>query len=632
MDWTVDDARDLYGIRRWGGEFFDIDEAGEVVVTLESEAGKGQAVSLKRIVDELRERGKALPVLLRFRDLLDRRLETLNGSFQRAIETSGYQGNYRGVYPIKVNQQQQVIEEITEFGRRYHCGLEVGSRPELLIALAYLEDPEALIICNGYKDNAFIDLALQAQGMGRKIVLVVEMPGELGAIIKRAEALAVRPTLGIRFRLSAKSEGLWAGSGGDRSTFGLNASQLIDAIDSLKETSYLDCLQLFHYHQGSQLPNIRAIREAAVEAVRVYVSLVEEGAPMGLLDLGGGLAVDYDGSHTNAPSSCNYTLEEYATNLVEIVQESCDQAAIPHPTLITESGRAVVAPYSVLVFNILDVARFAHPEIPPTPSADAHETIHNLFDIIPRIAADSAQECYNDSLFYRDQVRSLFNHGQVSLRERAHAERIYWHVLTRLTEEVRTLSYVPEELQALEDQLTDFYYGNFSVFQSLPDHWAIDHLFPIMPLHRHREEPDQRAILADITCDSDGKVDRFVDREDSRRHLPVHRRGPGEDYLVGAFLVGAYQETLGDLHNLLGDPNVVSISLSEGQPVFTNEVEGDSVADVLSYVEYEPKDLETRFRNLAEKAVRAGSITAVQRREMLTAYRASLQGYTYYAD
>lgn len=629
MPWTIDDARELFGIRRWGDEYFDLNEEGDVVVNL-PDNGSSRAVSLKQLIDDLRERGRALPLILRFRNLLDQRLEELNQSFAKAMEASAYQGQYRGVYPIKVNQQQQVLEEITEFGRQYHYGLEAGSRPELMAALAYMHDPEALLICNGYKDDAFIDLALLATRMGLQVVLVVEMPGELSAIIQRSQALGIRPILGIRFRLSAKSEGLWAGSGGDRSTFGLNTAQLIDAVDSLKEKGYLDCLRLFHYHQGSQLPNIRAIREAAVEAVRVYVSLVQEGAPMGLLDLGGGLAVDYDGSHTNSHSSCNYGLEEYAGNLVEIVQESCDHAAIPHPTLITESGRAVVAHYSVLVFNILDVARFSHPKLPGEPAAEAHEMLHSLYDVTTRVGTGQAQECYNDALFYRDQVRALFNHGQVTLRERALAERTYWHIITTLADEVRKLSYVPEELQHLEDQLTDFYYGNFSVFQSLPDHWAINHLFPIMPLHRHQEEPTERAIISDITCDSDGKVDRFVDREEHRRHLPVHLLQNGEDYLIGAFLTGAYQETLGDLHNLLGDPNVVSVSLRKGKPVFTHEVDGDSVADVLSYVEYDPKDLESRFRRFAEQAVEKGAISATQRRDVMNAFRSSLQGYTYF--
>ncbi len=627
--WSIEDARDLYGIHRWGADYFDLNEEGDVVVNLPGE-GDPEAVVLKELIENLRDRGRSLPLILRFRNLLDSRIEALNSSFRRAAEKHGYQGAYRGVYPIKVNQQQQVLEEITACGCRYHFGLEVGSRPELLAALAYMHDPEALLICNGYKDEAFIDLALQATRMGLQIILVVEMPGELPLIINRAEALGIRPHLGVRFRLSTKSEGLWAGSGGDRSTFGLNATQLVDAVDLLKENNYLDCLRLFHYHQGSQLPNIRAIREAVLEAVRVYVALAGEGAPMGLLDLGGGLAIDYDGSHTNSPSSCNYRMDEYAGTLVEVVKESCEHAGLPHPTLITESGRAVVAPCSVLVFNILDVACFSHPERPEAPDPDNHEVIHKLAEVCERAGTGQPQECYNEALFYRDQVRALFNHGQVSLRERALAERTFWHISTVLATEIRELPYVPEELEQLEDQLTDFYYGNFSVFQSLPDHWAIDHLFPVMPLHRHLEEPTRRAILADLTCDSDGRIDRFADRETVRHHLPVHPKEPGEAYLIGVFLTGAYQETLGDLHNLLGDPNVVSVGLEDGKPTVTHEVRGDSVADVLSYVEYEPGKLEARFLHFADQAVARGEITAAQRTEAIAAFQSSLEGYTYF--
>jgi len=629
MSWTIDDARELYGIHHWGKGYFDINASGEVVVNL-TENGRSVPVALKPLVDSLRERGRALPILLRFGDLLDRQIEILNGSFRKAIEAAGYTGAFRGVYPVKVNQQQQVIEEVTDFGRQFHYGLEVGSRPELLAALAYMQDPEAFIVCNGYKDDAFIDLALYAIRMGLQLILVIEMPGELPAVIARSKALGIRPALGVRMRLSAKSEGLWAASGGERSTFGLTAAQLIDALDLLKAEGYLDCLRLLHYHQGSQLPNILAIREAAGEAVQIYLNLVEEGAPMGLLDLGGGLAVDYDGSHTNSPSSCNYELEEYAVNLVEIVQAGCDEKGIPHPDLVTESGRAMVAYYSVLVFDILDVTRYAHPEEPPAPAPDSHEMLHNLWEIRSRIAPRGLQECYNDALYYRDQLRTLFQLGYVTLRDRALGEKTFWHLVTRIAAEARQLTYLPEELQHLEGQLTDFYYGNFSVFQSLPDNWAIDHLFPIMPLHRHLEKPDRNAVLSDITCDSDGKIERFVDRGERRQHLPVHGRRPGDDYLIGAFLVGAYQETLGDLHNLLGDPNVVSVRLDHGEPVFTREVEGDSVADVLSYVEYEPKDLEDRFRHFAERAVHAGNITPAQRREVMAAFRSSLQGYTYF--
>lgn len=630
-DWSIEKARDLYGVSRWGNGYFDVNEVGEVVVRLR-DGEETVDVSIPQIVDELTERGRALPLILRFRDLLDRRIEHLNESFRTAIKSVGYNGSYRGVYPIKVNQQQQVIEEITQFGKKYHYGLEAGSKPELIAALGYMHDREALIVCNGYKDDEFIDLALQATRMGLQVVLVIEMPGELAAIIRRSRALSIQPTLGIRFRLSTKSEGHWAESGGDRSVFGLNASQLIDAVDYLKEEGFLDCLKLFHYHQGSQLPNIRAIREAATEAVRVYVNLVREGAPMGLLDMGGGLAIDYDGSHSNFASSCNYTLEEYASDLIEIIQQHCDEADISHPDIVTESGRAVVGYYSVLIFNILDVTRYESTVEPDQPSKESHDMLHSLWEVGQSINDRNLQECFNDALFYRDQVRALFTHGNVSLRERASGEKMYWHIVTKIAYAVRRLPHIPDDLQGVDEKLTDIYYANFSVFQSMPDSWAIQQLFPVMPIHRLDEEPDRRAILADITCDCDGKLDRFIDLEDTKSYLPVHDRKPNEKYHIGAFLVGAYQETLGDLHNLFGDPNVVSVGVENGDLVFTHEVEGDTVADVLSYVEYDPKELESRFRRFAESAVKDGRITAADRKQIMEAFRLGLNGYTYYED
>ncbi|MFC5050825.1 biosynthetic arginine decarboxylase [Rubritalea spongiae] len=629
--WSINDARDLYGVQRWGNGYFDINDDGEAVVLLR-DGEKEVPVSLQQIIEGLKERGSAMPQLLRFRDLLDRRIEHLNESFRSAISETSYQGEYRGVYPIKVNQQQQVIEEISEFGKKYHYGLEAGSKPELIAALAYMHDPNAYLICNGYKDDEFIDLALRAVEMGIRVILVLEMPSELMAIIERSKALGIRPELGIRFRLSTKSEGHWAESGGDRSVFGLNSSQLIDAVDLLKAEGYLDCLKLFHYHQGSQLPNMRAIREAATEAVQVFVNLAQEGAPMEILDMGGGLAVDYDGSHSNFHSSCNYTLKEYASNLIEVVQKHCDLADIPHPTLVTESGRAIVAYYSVLIFNILDVTKFSHPEEPDAPEKDAHEMLHNLWEIRNRIKVKNLQECFNDALFYRDQVRDLFRLGFVNLRERSIAEKIYWYLCTTIATQTAELEHVPEDLQTLESNLIDFYYANFSVFQSLPDAWAIQQLFPIMPIHKLDQEPTERAILADITCDCDGKIDRFIDQDKVSTYLRVHKREAHEEYNIGAFLVGAYQETLGDLHNLLGDPHVVSVSMENGQLTYTHEVEGDTVADVLSYVEYSPKDLEKRFRGFAENAVQKGTISAKQRKIIMEAYKAGLHGYTYYED
>jgi len=507
MNWNTDQAKELYGIDRWGNEYFDVSSDGEVVVNLR-DGEKTVPVSLQHIVEGLTERGSSLPQLLRFRDLLDRRIEHLNEAFNAAINNTSYKGHYRGVYPIKVNQQQQVIEEITDFGKKYHFGLEAGSKPELIAALAYMHDPEAMIVCNGYKDSEFIDLALHAKRMGLKVMLVLEMPGELDLILERSEKLGIRPDLGVRFRLSTKSGGHWAESGGDRSVFGLNTAQVLDVVDRLKTRGYIDCLQMLHYHQGSQLPNIRSIREAATEAVRVYTDLVKEGAPMGVLDMGGGLAVDYGGAHTNFSSSCNYSIQEYCTDLIEVIQKHCDDAGISHPNIITESGRAIVTYYSVLVFNVLDVSCFESQNCPDAPYEGDHEMLHNIYAIKENLQEQKLQEAFNDAQFYRDQIRALFIHGVVGIRERAFGEKMYWYLCTQIAHATRELERVPEELQALEDALTDIYYGNFSVFQSLPDSWAIDQLFPVLPIHRLNEEPKRRAIFADITCDCDGKIDR----------------------------------------------------------------------------------------------------------------------------
>ena len=633
--WTLDDASDLYGLDRWGNDYFGLNEEGEVTVKLRDQStGKEVPISLPKVIEGMTERGFAMPLNLRFRDLLDRRIEHLNGAFQKAIEEVNYQGKYRGVYPIKVNQQQQVVEEISNFGNKFNYGLECGSKPELLTALAYQHNPEALIICNGYKDTEFIDLALRATKMGLRVILVLEMPSELPAIIERSRHLGIEPELGIRFRLSTKSEGHWADSGGDRSVFGLNTTQVIDTIDTLKKHGFLHNLRLFHFHQGSQLPNIRSIREAASEATRVYVSLVHEGAPMGLLDLGGGLAIDYDGSKSSNGSSSNYSLDEYATDLIETVLETCEHAQVPHPDIVTESGRAVVAYYSVLAFNVLDVTSFHVPEAPEKPAADSHAMLLNIAAVIERVSPETLTECFNDALFYRDKIRALFTLGTLNLRDRAYGERAYWHIITLISQQLKLLERVPEDLAQIEENLTDYYYANFSVFQSLPDAWAIEQLFPIMPLHRHQEEPTRPSIIADITCDCDGKIAKFINQESTSNHLLLHPFDSSQEkpYYIGAFLTGAYQETLGDLHNLLGDPNVVSVSVENGEICLTHEVEGDTVADVLSYVEYNPKNLEARFRNFAEQAVKKGKITPAQRKETMQAFRETLNGYTYYED
>ncbi|GAA5129141.1 biosynthetic arginine decarboxylase [Luteolibacter yonseiensis] len=628
--WSSEKSSELYGVDTWGHGFFGVNKKGDVTVRLEDDEAKAE-VSLFEVIDGLRDRGTHLPVLLRFRDLLHSRIAEINESFRKAIKETKYRGEYRGVYPIKVNQQRQVIEEITEFGKKYHYGLEAGSKPELIAALAHMHDPEAYLICNGYKDEEFIDLALQAQKMGLRIMLVLEMPSELDLILERSRKLGILPNLGVRVRLSTKGSGHWQDSAGDKSVFGLNASQVIAVVDQLKESGYMGCLKMLHYHQGSQIPNIAAIREGATEAVRMYCDLVKEGAPMGVLDIGGGMAVDYDGSHTNFHSSCNYSVSEYCTDIVEVISQICDKAGVAHPNLISESGRAVVAYYSVLVFNILDVTSAqTSEEAPPIPE-NAPQNLMNIIEVNKVINKKNLQECFNDAMYYRDQMRAQFFYGAATLRERGLAEAWFWHILTRISHIIAELDDdIPEDLRELSSTLVDFYYGNFSLFQSLPDSWAIDQVFPVMPIHRLNEKPRNRAVLADITCDCDGKIDRFIDKEDVAKILPLHDFKPGEPYYLAVFLVGAYQETLGDLHNLLGDTNVVGVHLEKGKPVYTHEVEGDTVADVLSYVEFDPKELVTRFRTFAEKAVTEGRISPKERREILDLFREGLAGYTYF--
>ena len=627
--WSSVQAMELYGVDSWGAGYFSISEKGEVAV--HPDGPGGASVSLMDVARGIQERGFDLPVLVRLSDILDARIKQLHESFSKAITEYNYKGSYRGVYPIKVNQQQQVVEEICVFGARYHHGLEAGSKAELIAAMSFLQDPEAYLICNGYKDEEFIDLGLYALKMGIRCVFVIEMPSELDLILDRSKVLGVKPILGIRMKLSTQASGHWTDSGGERSVFGLNTAQVIDVVDRLRKENMLDCLKLLHFHLGSQIPNIRDIREAVKEGCRIYTGLVGEGAAMGVLDLGGGLAVDYDGSHTNFTSSCNYTTAEYCSALVEEVMSILDEAGVAHPDIITESGRATVAYYSILLFNVLDISRFETHLLPEKMPEDSHELLGNLMGAYTALTAKNMQECYHDAIYYRDEIHELFKRGGITLRERALAGQIYWHMLTRIASLTRGMRYVPDEFEHLTSALADVYYCNFSLFQSLPDSWAIDQLFPILPIHRLNEKPTQEGILADITSDCDGKIDRFIDLRDVRRTLPLHTLKDNEDYVLGVFLVGAYQETLGDLHNLLGDTNVVSVRIdADGQVHYAREIEGDSVADVLTYVEYEPKEMVRRVREMSENAVKAGRMSAKERRAVMDAYESGLRGYTYF--
>ena len=630
-NWTAADSADLYGIEDWSNGYFSVSRNGEVTVKLTDTDGSAKSVSLHDMMKGLVERGTDAPVLLRFRDLLHARIDELNNSFATAIKEYGYKGKYRGVYPIKVNQQREIVEEVVSHGRQYHYGLEAGSKPELIAAMAEMKDTEAFLMCNGYKDDEFIDLALMGQSMGLNIHLLLEMPNELPAILRRAEKLGIEPNLGVRVRLSAKGSGHWSESAGDKSVFGLNAAQVIDVIDQLKAADKLHCLKALHYHQGSQIPNISVVREGLTEACRMYIDLVREGAPMGTLDMGGGLAVDYDGSQTNFHSSCNYSIAEYARDIVEVVGDMCTKCGVEHPTLVTESGRAVSAYHAVLIFNVLDVTSAPGGDSkPPVLPAHASETLKALDETHRMLTRKNIQECYNDANYYRDQLRMQFFYGNASLRERGIGEALYWHIMGLISQRLSEMSEIPEDLKEVSDNMVDFYYANFSVFQSLPDSWAINQLFPVMPIQRLCERPTQKSVLVDITCDCDGKVDKFIDREDVAKSLPLHVVEGQENYYIAVFLVGAYQETLGDLHNLLGDTNVVSVHLENGRPVYTHEEEGDNVADVLSYVKYDPKELVAKFRAIAERAVEEGRLSPRQRRVAVEAYREGLNGYTYY--
>ncbi|MDX9982818.1 biosynthetic arginine decarboxylase [Sphaerochaeta sp.] len=628
-NWNIHDAEKLYRINDWGNGYFHISETGEVEVRLKDKSPQS-SISLLSIAKGLQERGLKLPVLLRFSNILDDRIQHINESFLHAIQDAGYQGTYRGVYPIKVNQQQQVVEEICKYGQQYHHGLETGSKAELIIALAHIDDPEAYVICNGYKDEEYIDLALKGLQLGINTVLVVEMPGEVGIILQRSRALGIKPNIGLRMKPSTMASGHWTDSGGDRSVFGLNTTQVIQVVDRLRKENMLDCLKLLHYHLGSQIPNIHDIRVGATEAARFYAGLVQEGAPMGLLDIGGGLAIDYDGSHSNSPNSRNYTTKEYCDDVVEEIMTICKEEKISHPTIISESGRALVSYYSVLLMNILDTNVFWDGKSGEEVVYDQTlmPALENLLYVRTMLNEKNAQECLNDLNYYREEIRNKFLYGKVNMRERAAAEHVYWSIVAEIQQKYGDIH--AAEIQKLEHQLSDIYYGNFSLFQSLPDVWAIDQLFPIMPIHRLETKPDRKAVLSDITCDSEGKIDKFITSKGVSDTLALHTPKEDEDYILGVFLVGAYQETLGDLHNLLGDTNVVSITYEDGNFSLHNELEGDTVADVLSYVEYEPKRLETMIRTKAEKAVQEGRITVQERRRLISAYTAGLRGYTYY--
>jgi len=627
--WSVADSIDTYAVRGWACGYFSVNDAGHLICHPHGE-GKS-TIDVKELVDELEGRGIGLPLLIRFHDILEERIKTIHESFRRAIQEYGYKGEYRGVYPIKVNQDRHLVEQIVKFGKPYNYGLEAGSKPELLAVLAMLDTEEALIVCNGYKDEEYVETALLGSRLGNKIILVLEKPSELDLIRQVSLQTGVRPVIGIRAKLSTRGSGRWEQSGGDRSKFGLSAREMLDAVHKLRGWDMLDCLQLVHFHLGSQISSIRPIKNALREAGRFFVELHKMGANLRYLDVGGGLGVDYDGSQTNYDSSMNYTVQEYANDIIFAVQGMCDIEGVPHPTIVSESGRAVVAHHAMLVVNVLGVHEFFEVKPPDTLPPDSHSLIKNLFDAYRDVTRKNFLETYHDALEDKDECLSLFALGHLSLTERVLAENLFWGICQKILRITRELEHRPEELEGLEKVLSDTYFCNFSMFQSLPDSWAIDQLFPILPIHRLNEAPTRRAILADITCDSDGKIDNFIDLHDVKHVLELHPVPPGEDYYLGIMMVGAYQEILGDLHNLFGDTNTVHVSVEPGDGDYRIEqvVTGDTVTDVLKYVSYSKEDLVDRVRRSAENSLRSKRITLEQSKQLLKMYEEGLAGYTY---
>lgn len=624
--WTIEDSEKLYRIQGWGEPYFSINAAGHVTVSPKGD--RGGSLDLCELVESLKQRNLALPLLIRFSDILEDRIERLNSCFARAIARYNYKNVYRGVFPVKCNQHRQLIQDLVRFGEPHHFGLEAGSKPELMIALATLKTPGALLICNGYKDRQYIETAILAQRLGQTSVIVLEQIEEVELAIAASKALGIKPILGVRAKLTTKGVGRWGGSTGDRAKFGLTIPEIIRAVGELEKAGMLECLQLLHFHIGSQISSISVIKEAIREASHIYVELAKLGANMNYLDVGGGLGVDYDGSKTNFHASKNYNMQNYANDVVAGVKDACDERKIPVPIIISESGRAIASHQSVLVFDVLgtsDVPR----EVPEPVDENAHQIPRNLYEIYQSISPENYQEVYHDAIQFKEEAVSLFNLGYLGIAERAKTEQLYWACCDKIQAIARQKQYVSEDLEDLEKVMASIYYINLSVFQSVPDSWAINQLFPIMPINRLDEEPTQRGILADLTCDSDGKIDQFIDLRDVKSVLELHTLKPGEPYYLALFLGGAYQEIMGNLHNLFGDANAVHIQLTPSGYHIEHVVKGDTMKEVLSYVQYDSESLIESIRRQTEAALQQNKITLSEAQLLLQNYERSLSQYTY---
>jgi len=625
--WTIEDAKELYNLNGWGTSYFGVNDAGNIYVT----PCKDQTqVDLREVMDELALRDVTPPVLLRFPDILDSRIEQTASCFAKAKEEYNYKGENFIIYPIKVNQMQPVVEEIISHGRKFNLGLEAGSKPELHAVIAVQCQSDSLIICNGYKDQSYIELALLAQKMGKRIFIVVEKLNELDIIARAAKKLGVKPNLGIRIKLASSGSGKWEESGGDASKFGLTSSELLKALQILDEKDMHDCLRLIHFHIGSQITKIRRIQTALREAAQFYVQLHKMGYNVDFVDCGGGLGVDYDGTRSSSSeSSVNYSIQEYVNDCVYQFVDAADKNGIPHPNVITESGRSLTAHHSVLVIDVLETATL--PEMPEEFEAKEtdHQLVKDLYEIWDNLNSRSMMEDWHDAEAIREEVLDLFSHGLIDLKTRAEIESMFWSVCREINVLAKSQKHMPEELRKLDKLLADKYFCNFSLFQSLPDSWAIDQLFPIVPIQRLNERPTRNATLQDITCDSDGKIANFVTSRHIGHVLPVHQLKKSEDYYLGVFLVGAYQEILGDMHNLFGDTNAAHISVKDGQYHIDQIIDGETVEEVLDYVQYDPKKLVRQLERWVTKSVKQGVISLEEGKEFLSNYRSGLYGYTY---
>jgi len=625
--WRIEDSAELYNIHGWGLDYFSINEKGHITITPKKNEA---AVDLKELMDELILRDVEAPVLLRFPDILDNRIEKISNCFRIAAEEYDYKAQNFIIYPIKVNQMRQVVEEIVSHGKKFNMGLEAGSKPELHAVLAINTDDHSLIICNGYKDEDYLQLALLAQKMGKRIFIVIEKMNELKLVAELAKKLRIRPNIGIRIKLASAGSGKWEESGGDISKFGLTSSELLEALDFLEKNKMEDCLKLIHFHIGSQVTKIRRIKNALREASQFYVQLRNLGFEIEFVDIGGGLGVDYDGTRSSiSASSMNYSIQEYVNDSISTLVDACVKNNIPQPNIITESGRSLAAHHSVLIIQVLETATLPEWDEDEQLPEDAHELVKELYELWDEMNQPRLIETWHDAQQIREESLDLFSLGLLDLVTRAQIEKLYWSIAREVYHMAMNMKHAPEELRKISKMLPDKYFCNFSLFQSLPDSWAIDQVFPIVPISRLDEKPNLTATLQDITCDSDGKIDNFINMNNYTYHLPVHSLNKKEPYYIGVFLVGAYQEILGDLHNLFGDTNAVHISVDKDKYQVEQIIDGETIADVLEYVQYSPKKLVRTVESWVTSAMKEGKITVEEGREFLSNYRSGLYGYTY---